>query len=162
MYSCCIREAHSGSKCSVNSRLIHHQINREMFISIICILFFFIYNYRSWESNSLTILGLGIGSSTKNFLTPHPCETRQRSDFMLPFPRTQCIRESFQYQILDCWIKLDSEIRNLDSLSAFKKACHQLYLHFAAILINYLCLYLTHCYNTVITVFFLPIGSGHL
>ena len=61
-------------------------------------------------------------------INQHNYETRQRSDFMLPFPRTQCIRESFQYQILDCWNKLDPEVRNLDSLSAFKKACHQFYL----------------------------------
>ena len=59
---------------------------------------------------------------------PHAYTTRQTDDYVLPFPRTQCIRESFYYQIIDCWNTLDPEIKNLTSLSSFKKACHRYYL----------------------------------
>ena len=69
----------------------------------------------------LTFINLSLG--TQNY------PTRQSQYYLLPFPRVNCIRESFMYQIISIWNELDPEIKNLETLSSFKNACYQFYIN---------------------------------
>ena len=62
-------------------------------------------------------------------LPSYDYSTRQIHKFRLPFPRTNCIRESFFYQTIDSWHGLEGPIKTLPTLKAFKAASINFYLN---------------------------------
>ena len=81
--------------------------------------------YRMFKCNSFPELLSFINPT----LPSHNHDTRQTSNFLLPLPRTQCIRESFSYQALVIWNELNDDIKNASTYKSFKKLCHDYYLN---------------------------------
>ena len=53
----------------------------------------------------------------------HGHATRNLNNFPLPFPRTEQIRQSFMYQILNVWNAAPANLKNLNCYASFKKHC---------------------------------------
>ena len=55
-------------------------------------------------------------------LASHDYQTRNASNLVLPYPRTEVIRMSYKYQFVSVWNSIPESIRLLPSLKLFKKA----------------------------------------
>jgi len=51
----------------------------------------------------------------------HNYLTRNRNAFILPFPRVESIRINYKYQFINTWNDLPDGLKNLNSLSSFKR-----------------------------------------
>ena len=60
----------------------------------------------------------------------HGCETSNRGNIVFPFPRTESIRQNFQYQFITIWNSIPIEIRNETSLSKFKSSLKSYFMSF--------------------------------
>jgi len=54
-------------------------------------------------------------------LPSHFHNTRQKNDLILPFPRVENIRLSFKYQFVGIWNDLPTRLKDISTLSVFKK-----------------------------------------
>ena len=133
--------SHRGDKlCRLQDRMVKNLFSRyypgltlnELYIRINLLKLGDIYRLRL-VILLYRMLKLGHFPEILSFINPtsgvHEHETRQSNQFRLPFPRVECIRESFVYQILSAWNGLASEIKSLESLVQFKSACHKFYLN---------------------------------
>ena len=60
-------------------------------------------------------------------LPSHNYGTRRTNVFSLPFPKTQCVRESFSFQVIKIWNELNEVIKTKTTLRAFKLACNNFF-----------------------------------
>ena len=71
------------------------------------------------------ILKLGLYPSLLNDLnigtSDHMYNTRNRSNLMQPFPRVENVRMNYQYMFPDIWNKLPTYLKELETVSSFKK-----------------------------------------
>ena len=83
-----------------------------------------VYMFKILKLNECPTLYTDLDFSYPN----HSYPTRNRNNFITPFPRVDSVRINFQYQFLEIWNELSESITSSRSLSIFKKSLTQYFL----------------------------------
>ena len=62
----------------------------------------------------------GVNTNLMGHLHMHNYDTRRKSNFRLPKPKTEQLKRTFRYSAVQIWNSLPTDVRQCKSLSSFK------------------------------------------